>query len=61
MICGFGDTHPNYLNTTPVVRMIENAQVNGKEEQEKYFTALLKCNGNATETISKRILQECQK
>lgn len=43
MICGFGDTHPNYLNTTPVVRMIENAQVNGKEEQEKYFTALLKC------------------
>lgn len=43
MICGFGDTHPNYLNTTPVVRMIENAQVNGKEEQERYFTALLKC------------------
>ena len=23
--------------------MIENAQVNGKEEQERYFTALLKC------------------
>ena len=23
--------------------MIENAQVNGKKEQEDYFTALLKC------------------
>ena len=43
MICGFGDTHPGYLNTTPIVRMIENAQVNGKKEQEDYFTALLKC------------------
>lgn len=43
MICGFGDTHPGYLNTNPVVRMIENAQVNGKKEQEDYFTALLKC------------------
>lgn len=43
MICGFGDTHPGYLNTTPVVRMIENAQANGKKEQEEYFTALLKC------------------
>lgn len=43
MICGFGDTHPGYLKTTPIVRMIENAQVNGKKEQEDYFTALLKC------------------
>lgn len=43
MICGFGDTHPGYLNTTPIMRMIENAQVNGKKEQEEYFTALLKC------------------
>ena len=43
MICGFGDTHPGYLNTSPIVRMIENAQVNGKKEQEDYFTALLKC------------------
>ena len=43
MICGFGDTHPGYLKTTPVIRMIENAQVNGKKEQERYFTALLKC------------------
>ena len=43
MICGFGDTHPGYLNTTPILRMIENAQVNGKKEQEERFTALLKC------------------
>ena len=43
MICGFGDTHPGYLNTSPIIRMIENAQVNGKKEQEDYFTALLKC------------------
>ena len=43
MICGFGDTHPSYLGTAPVKRMIQNAQVNGKTEQEDYFTALLKC------------------
>lgn len=43
MICGFGDTHPGYLSLNPIVRMIENAQVNGKKEQENYFTALLKC------------------
>lgn len=43
MICGFGDTHPGHLNTAPVLRMIQNAQHNGKKEQEDYFTALLKC------------------
>ena len=43
MLCGFGDTHPDYLNTNPIVRMVENAQVNGKKKQEEYFTALLKC------------------
>lgn len=43
MICGFGDTHPGYLSTNPIVRMIQNAQVNSKKEQEDYFTALLKC------------------
>jgi len=43
MICGFGDTHPGYLNTNFFVRMIQNAQANGKKEQENYFTALLKC------------------
>lgn len=43
MMCGFGDTHPGYLNTSPIIRMIGNAQVNGKKEQEDYFTALLKC------------------
>ena len=43
MICGFGDTHPGFLNTAPVSRMIQNAQHNGKKEQEDYFTAMLKC------------------
>ena len=43
MICGFGDTHPGYLNTNFFIRMIQNAQANGKKEQEDYFTALLKC------------------
>lgn len=43
MICGFGDTHPGYLNTHPISRMIRNAQHNGKKEQEEYFTAMLKC------------------
>ena len=43
MICGFGDTHPGYLNTNFFVSMIQNAQANGKKEQEDYFTALLKC------------------
>ena len=43
MICGFGDTHPGYLNTTPIVRMIRNARANGKPEQEAFFTAMLKC------------------
>ena len=43
MLCGFGDTHPGYLNTVPIVRMIQNAQVHGKKEQEIFFTAMLKC------------------
>lgn len=43
MVCGWGDTHPGYLNTNPIARMVENAQANGKREQEVYFTALLKC------------------
>lgn len=43
MICGFGDTHPDYLKTNFLIRMIQNAQANGKKGQERYFTALLKC------------------
>ena len=43
MICGFGDTHPTYLKSNFFIRMVQNAQMNGKKEQEKYFTALLKC------------------
>ena len=33
MLCGFGDTHPGYLNTAPISRLIQNAQHNGKKEQ----------------------------
>lgn len=54
MICGFGDTHPGYLNTTPIVRMIENAQVNSKKEQENYFTALLKCLNPEADKIGEK-------
>lgn len=43
MICGFGDTHPSYLKTAPLVRMIQHAHVHGKREMEDSFTALLKC------------------
>lgn len=42
MLCGWGDTHPGYLNTKPLRRMIANAQAHGKREQEVRFTALLK-------------------
>lgn len=42
MLCGFGDTHPGYLKTNFIIRMIQNAQANGKAEQEAAFTALLK-------------------
>lgn len=52
MICGFGDTHPGYLSTNPIVRMIENAQVNGKKEEENYFTALLKCIDPEADKVS---------
>ena len=56
MICGFGDTHPGYLNTNFFVRMIQNAQANGKKEQEDYFTALLKClnPGAGNEKVEKK-------
>ncbi len=43
MTCGFGDTHPGYLSTNPMKRMIQNAQAHGKHDQERRFTALLKC------------------
>lgn len=49
MLCGFGDTHPGYLNTAPISRLIQNAQHNGKKEQEEYFTAMLKCFNPNTE------------
>lgn len=43
MICGFGDTHPGTLRTDIFGRMIQNAQLYGKKEQERRFTAMLKC------------------
>ena len=43
MICGFGDTHPTYLKKEFFTKMIQNAQVNNKNAQEEYFTALYKC------------------
>lgn len=42
MIVGFGDTHPNTLSAVPFERMVQNAQINGKKEQERKFTAMLK-------------------
>ena len=42
-IVGFGDTHPGFLPTDFFVNMIKNARHHGKEEQEKKFTAMLRC------------------
>ncbi len=42
MIVGFGDTHPHTLSSVPFERMVQNAQVYGKKEQERKFTAMLK-------------------
>ena len=45
MICGFGDTHPNYLGTKPVDVMADYARRHGKQELaerlEAYKRALL--------------------
>lgn len=43
MICGFGDTHPNYMRTSGLVRMIQNAQKYKLPQQEAKYTAMLKC------------------
>lgn len=42
MYIGFGDTHPGTLNPVIYRRLIANAQLHGKKEQEREFTALLK-------------------
>lgn len=42
MYIGFGDTHPGTLNPAIYRRLVANAQVYGKQEQEREFTALLK-------------------
>lgn len=43
MICGFGDTHPGFMRTSGLVRMIQNAQKYKLPEQEAKYTAMLKC------------------
>lgn len=43
MICGFGDTHPGYMRTSGLVRMIQNAQKYKLPAQEKMYTEMLKC------------------
>lgn len=56
MICGFGDTHPGYMRTSGLLRMIEHAQQNGLKEEEAYLTSLLKSiDPNAGATTEKRL------
>lgn len=40
MICGFGDTHPNYLNTRAADQVLEYARRHGDTQTEKEFGAL---------------------
>ncbi|WP_321332408.1 six-hairpin glycosidase [uncultured Bacteroides sp.] len=42
MICGFGDTHPDYLRSDFFARMVSNAQQYGKKGQERRFTEMFK-------------------
>lgn len=42
MICGFGDTHPGYMRTSGLYRMIAYAQEKKDKELERFFTSLLK-------------------
>lgn len=40
MICGFGDTHPNYLNTRAADQVLEYARRHGDEAAVREFSAL---------------------
>jgi len=40
MICGFGDTHPGYMRTSGLLRMIEYAQETNDKDLETFFTSL---------------------
>ena len=52
---GFGDTHPGPVKTDAIVKMIQNAQQWGRKDQERKFTAMLKCfNPKAAETSETR-------
>ena len=62
MMCGFGDTHPGYLNTSPIIRMIGNAQVNGKKEQDVYKrqNTYYLANGRKTSLLrTEAVFTEC--
>src|SRR5665647_3516435 len=52
---GFGDTHPGSVRTEAIVKMIQNAQQWGRKDQERKFTAMLKCfNPKVAETSETR-------
>ncbi len=52
---GWGDTHPGKLRTDIFVRMVGNAQLYGKKDQERFFTGMLKCfNTNASKPSTER-------
>lgn len=42
MTIGFGDTHPSFLRSEMIVRLIQNAQQFKKLDQERRFTAMLR-------------------
>ena len=42
MLCGWGDTHPGALRTDVFRYLIYNAQLYGKESEERKFTAMLR-------------------
>lgn len=42
IICGWGDTHCGPLDTSFLPQMIENARLNGRTEDEEYFTGMYK-------------------
>lgn len=57
MICGFGDTHPNYLNTNGISQMLEYARRHGDKQKEADMQRLMEAvDKNApTETIEKYV------
>lgn len=50
MICGFGDTHPNYLNTKGISQMLEYAHRHGDQQKEAEMQRLLDVVGKDAPT-----------